>query len=87
MPKKLKNWEELVNDGEQYGDIKSELTQNQKIIFEFCSIMSVPLPLPAHAYWMEPSDDELMTSLSKRREEITGRRRGHTFDSSYLQVG
>ena len=34
MPKKLKNWEELVNDGEQYGDIKSELTPNQKIIFE-----------------------------------------------------
>ena len=34
MSKKLKNWEELVNDGEQYGDIKSELTQNQKIIFE-----------------------------------------------------
>ena len=34
MSKKLKNWEELVNDGEQYGDIKSELTPNQKIIFE-----------------------------------------------------
>ena len=34
MPKKLKNWEELVNDGEQYGDTKSELTPNQKIIFE-----------------------------------------------------
>ena len=34
MPKKLKNWEELVNDGEQYGDIKNELTPNQKIIFE-----------------------------------------------------
>jgi len=34
MSKKLKNWEDLVNDGEQYGDIKSELTPNQKIIFE-----------------------------------------------------
>ena len=34
VPKKLKNWEELVNDGEQYGDIKSELTENQRIIFE-----------------------------------------------------
>ena len=34
MPKKLKNWEELVNDGEQYGDPTSELTQEQKIIFE-----------------------------------------------------
>ena len=34
MSKKLKNWEELVNDGEQYGDIKSELTPNQKIVFE-----------------------------------------------------
>ena len=34
MSKKLKNWEELINDGEQYGDIKSELTQEQKIIFE-----------------------------------------------------
>ena len=31
---KLKNWEELVNDGEQYGDPTSELTQGQKIIFE-----------------------------------------------------
>ena len=29
-----KNWEELVNDGEQYGDSKKELTQDQKIIFE-----------------------------------------------------
>ena len=34
MSKKLKNWEELVNDGEQYGDPTSELTQEQKIIFE-----------------------------------------------------
>ena len=34
MSKKLKNWEELVNDGEQYGDIKSDLTPDQKIIFE-----------------------------------------------------
>ena len=34
MSKKLKNWEELVNDGEQYGDIKSDLTPNQKVIFE-----------------------------------------------------
>ena len=34
MSKKLKNWEELVNDGEQYGDPKSELTQDQKAIFE-----------------------------------------------------
>ena len=34
MSKKLKNWEELVNDGEQYGNIKCELTPNQKIIFE-----------------------------------------------------
>ena len=34
MSKKPKNWEELVNDGEQYGDITSELTPNQKIIFE-----------------------------------------------------
>ena len=34
VSKKLKNWEELVNDGEQYGDIKSALTGNQKIIFE-----------------------------------------------------
>ena len=34
MPKKIKNWEELINDGEQYGDTKSELTPNQKIIFE-----------------------------------------------------
>ena len=34
MSKQLKNWEELVNDGEQYGDPKSELTQNQKIVFE-----------------------------------------------------
>ena len=31
---KLKNWEELVNDGEQYGDPTSELTQDQKAIFE-----------------------------------------------------
>ena len=34
MSKKLKNWEELVNDGEQYGDPTSELTKEQKIIFE-----------------------------------------------------
>jgi hypothetical protein len=34
MSKKLKNWEELCNDGEQYGDIKSDLTPEQKIIFE-----------------------------------------------------
>lgn len=34
MSKKNKNWEELVNDGEQYGDIKSELTADQKIVFE-----------------------------------------------------
>ena len=34
MSKKLKNWEELVNDGEQYGDPTSELTQEQKIIYE-----------------------------------------------------
>ena len=34
MSKKLKNWEELVNDGAQYGDITSGLTQNQKIIVE-----------------------------------------------------
>ena len=31
---KLKNWEELCNDGEQYGDPTSELTKDQKIIFE-----------------------------------------------------
>jgi Ran GTPase-activating protein (RanGAP) involved in mRNA processing and transport len=31
---KLKNWEELVNDGEQYGDPTSELTQDQKAVFE-----------------------------------------------------
>jgi len=31
---KLKNWEELVNDGEQYGDPTSELTEDQKAIFE-----------------------------------------------------
>ena len=34
MSKKLKNWEELVNDGEQYGNIKNELSPKQKIIFE-----------------------------------------------------
>ena len=34
MSKKLKGWEELVNDGEQYGDTNEELTPNQKIIFE-----------------------------------------------------
>ena len=34
MSKRIKNWEELVNDGEQYGDIKSDLTPNQKIVFE-----------------------------------------------------
>ena len=34
MSKKLKNWEELCNDGEQYGDIKGDLTPEQKIIFE-----------------------------------------------------
>ena len=34
MSKKIKNWEELVNDGEQYGDPTSELTPEQKIIFE-----------------------------------------------------
>jgi len=31
---KLKNWEELVNDGEQYGDSTGELTQDQKAVFE-----------------------------------------------------
>ena len=31
---KLKNWEELCNDGEQYGDPTSELTKDQKAIFE-----------------------------------------------------
>ncbi len=31
---KLKNWEELVNDGEQYGDPTSKLTKDQKAIFE-----------------------------------------------------
>ena len=34
MSKKLKNWEELVNDGEQYGNPTSELTEDQKAIFE-----------------------------------------------------
>jgi hypothetical protein len=31
---KLKNWEELVNDGEQYGDPTSKLTPDQKAVFE-----------------------------------------------------
>ena len=34
MSKKLKNWEELINDGEQYGDAKSGLTPYQKIVYE-----------------------------------------------------
>lgn len=34
MSQKPKNWEELVNDGEQYGDVKNGLTPHQKIVYE-----------------------------------------------------
>lgn len=34
QPKKLKNWEELINDGENYGVIQKELDPTEKIIIE-----------------------------------------------------
>lgn len=34
MEKKIKNWEELVNDGENYGGTNENLTPEQKIVFE-----------------------------------------------------
>ena len=38
---KLKNWEELVNDGEQYGDPTSKLTKDQKAIFENIKVQKI----------------------------------------------
>jgi Ran GTPase-activating protein (RanGAP) involved in mRNA processing and transport len=34
MQNKIKNWEELANDGEQYGGANINFSQNQKTIFE-----------------------------------------------------
>ncbi|MFQ5445122.1 MAG: hypothetical protein ACE5EK_10960, partial [Nitrospinales bacterium] len=34
QPKKVKSWEELVNDGENYGAPEKELTPTEKIIVE-----------------------------------------------------
>lgn len=33
-PKKFKNWEELINDGENYGDVKEQLAPMEKAVFE-----------------------------------------------------
>ncbi|NIQ02855.1 MAG: hypothetical protein GWM98_22900, partial [Nitrospinaceae bacterium] len=32
--KKFKNWEELVNDGDNYGGMGDSLTPEQKIVYE-----------------------------------------------------
>ena len=34
MPDKLKNWEELCNDGENYGNEGENLSPKEKILFE-----------------------------------------------------
>ena len=33
-PKKLKNWEELINDGQNYGDEGKDFTPFEKAVFE-----------------------------------------------------